>query len=169
MWWQIIVSYRNHNFKTQMEDTPKLFNIEKVRKLTKLWNKTQEFTRCLNNLGEPLLYDYSLLERMYNTYLKVFESRGKAEQAFRVYNRQKFLIIVLYIYSPKTLAGDRMRIGLRDKLSKLFGLNTSTPISDNCSNLIFNYDKYRDFRRDVEIIFNAIIAELGTDFVWPED
>lgn len=137
------------------------FNMGKVMALKAIRDKSLELNNALTELGEPMLHDLSLLPKIYNAYLRVFERRGCPEKAQQVYNRKKFLLIALYLYSPMTLAGDRMRlVGLRDKLSELFGLNTSTPISDNLAGLALNYNTYRDFRRDVNIIFDEILTEL---------
>lgn len=130
--------------------------------------KSLELLQVSNELGEPMLDDLSLLPKIYDAYLSVFKRRGCPKKAAQVYNRKKFLLIVLYLYSPKTLAGDRMRVGLRDKLSELFGLTTGTPISDNCANILFDYEKYRDFRRDVDVIFNEIIAVLDDELIIPD-
>lgn len=151
-----------------MTETTSNFNMGKVMALKAIRKKSLELLRASDELGEPLLEDLSLLPRIYDIYLGVFKKRGCPDKALQVYHRKKFLLIALYLYSPKTLAGDRMRVGLRDKLSELFGLTTSTPISDNCANIIFNYEKYRDFRRDVDIIFNEIVAALDDELIIPD-
>lgn len=149
-------------------ETTNNFNLGKVMALKAIRQKSLELLQVSNELGEPMLDDLSLLPRIYDAYLNVFKRRGCLEKASQVYHRKKFLLIALYLYSPKTLAGDRMRVGLRDKLSELFGLTTSTPISDNCANILFDYEKYRDFRRDVDIIFNEIVAVLDDELIIPD-
>ncbi len=136
------------------------FDIGRVLALKAIRDKSHELLKVSRELGEPLLDDFSLLPKIYEAYLNVFKRRGCPNAASQVFNRKKFLMVALYLYSPQTLAGDRMRFGLRDKLSELFGLGTSTPISDNCIGILFNYEKYRDFRRDVDIIFNEVITAL---------
>ena len=53
-----------------------------------------------------------------------------------------------------------MRMGLRKIISELFGLTTSTPISDNSASLIIEYNAYADFRRDVDLILNEVFEAL---------
>ncbi|MGN1172834.1 MAG: hypothetical protein ACI4SO_03495, partial [Muribaculaceae bacterium] len=57
-------------------------------------------------------------------------------------------------------------IGLRDKLSDLFKLNARTSISDNCSDIVFMYYNYRDFRRDVELLFNEMTNAIPEEFIY---
>lgn len=146
-------------------ETESCFNIGRVMALKAIRDKSIELMGLSEELGEPMLDDLSLLPAIFNAYLKVFQRRGCPEKAWQVYHRKKFLLIALYLYSPKTLAGDRMRVGLRNQLSSLFGLSTGTAISDNCASLLFTYQKYRDFRRDVDIIFNEIITVLDDAIV----
>ena len=137
------------------------FDIGKIEELKNVWFKIQDYNMCFRKLSEPVLNDLALLSKVHEAYLNVYRRRGCEEQASRVYNRKKFLLVVLYLFSPKTLVGDRMRIGLRDKLAEMFGLTTSTAISDNCSSIMFCYEKYRDFRRDVDVIYNEVVTILG--------
>ncbi len=151
-----------------MEDVFEL-NIGKVIALKRLRDKMLEISDKIMELGEPMLDDLDLLPDMYEAYKRVFARRGRPDDALQVRNRKKFLMVVLYLYSPKALIGDKMlRIGLRKKLSELFGLTTSTPISDNCAGLIIQYKAYADFRRDVNLIFKEVCATLE-DHIIVED
>ena len=136
-------------------------NIGKVIALKRLRDKMLELSDKITELGEPILDDLDLLPKMYEAYKYVFARRGRPEDAMQVRNRKKFLMVVLYLSSPKALIVDKMlRIGLRKKLSELFGLTTSSPISDNCAGLIVQYRAYADFRRDVNLIFKEICSSL---------
>lgn len=136
-------------------------NIGKVVAMKKLREKVCELSGMMKELCEPILDDLTLLPVIYEAYKRVLLRRGSSEDITSVRNRKKFLMVVLYLYSPKTLAGFRIqRIGLRKKLSELFGLTTSTPISDNCAGLIVQYHAYADFRRDVDLIFQEVIDAL---------
>lgn len=140
-------------------------NIGKVTALRTLREKVAELSDVMKELGEPILEDLTLLPEIYEAYKRVFSRRGRPDEAMSVRNRKKFLMVVLYLYSPKALAGDRMRMGLRKKVSELFGLTTSTPISDNCSGLIVQYRAYADFRRDVDIIFQEVLESLEDNII----
>lgn len=138
-------------------------NMGKIAALKTMRSKILELSQMLEELGEPILTDLALLPQIHEAYKRVFSRRGCPEDAMIVRNRKKFLMVVLYLYSPKALAGDRMRMGLRKAISELFGLSTSTPISDNCAGLVVQYNAYADFRRDVDLIFNEIFVSLPED------
>ena len=140
-------------------------NIGKVTALRTLREKVAELSDVMKELGEPILEDLTLLPEIYEAYKRVFSRRGRPDEAMSVRNRKKFLMVVLYLYSPKALAGDRMRMGLRKKVSELFSLTTSTPISDNCAGLIVQYRAYADFRRDVDLIFQEVINSLDDKLI----
>lgn len=74
--------------------------------------------------------------------------------------RNKFLLIVLHLYSPLTLVGGKMTVGLRKELSKLLDLHTPSSISNVCSNLLFYYQTYRIFRLEVNLILLELIDRL---------
>lgn len=135
-------------------------NMGKIAALKTMRKKVLELSQIFEELGEPILTDLALLPTIHEAYKRVFARRGCPQDAMLVRNRKKFLMVVLYLYSPKALAGDRMRMGLRKKVSELFGLTTSTPISDNCAGLIVQYHAYADFRRDVDLIFQEVLNTL---------
>lgn len=151
-----------NNPTAKMNEEAKI-NMGKIAALTTMRNKINELSQILEELGEPILSDLTLLPKIHEAYQTVFARRGCPKDAMMVRNRKKFIMVVLYLYSPKALAGDRMRMGLRKAISELFGLSTSTPISDNCAGLIIQYHAYADFRRDVDLIFKEIFATLPED------
>lgn len=138
-------------------DKPLKINLGKFSVLKQLREQAEELTGEINALSEPMFEDLSLLPEVYEAYKRVFSRYGCSGDAMFVRNRKKFLLVVLYLFSPSALAGYRMRTGLRKKVSELFGLTTSTPISDNCAGLIVQYNAYADFRRDVDLIFQEVL------------
>ncbi|MCM1297414.1 MAG: hypothetical protein NC311_17895 [Muribaculaceae bacterium] len=115
---------------------------------------------ALTEIAEPILTDFSLLPVLYDAYLDVFRERGQLHYANRVYHRKKFLLIVMSLYSPITLVGGRMRTGLRKKLAKLFCIPSESTVSDNIKDLLNYYNLYRDFRRDVDVIYKRMLLFL---------
>lgn len=132
----------------------------KVMTLKDLRDKSTELAHTMEELSKPILDDLNLLPIIYEVFCNCMEKRFDAPAANSVYQRKKFLLVVMYLYSPRTLAGGKMRLGLRDELSRLLGLNAKTPISDNCSDVVTLYKTYRDFRRDVDLIYDAVVRKL---------
>ena len=69
-------------------------------------------------------------------------------------------VIILFLYSPSTLAGGKMKNGLRDKLAEVLGVNAQTTISNNCNNLVFSYQLYKYFRQDVDWIYGEMMERI---------
>lgn len=137
------------------------FNVGRVLALRDIRSKGSEIERLANELSKPQLEDLSLLPLLYEAYREVYAKRGNVDAANYVTNRRKFLMVTLYLYCPAALIGGRMRPGLRQRLSELFGINCASAISDNCAGLLSCYQSYRDFRQDVEVINRAIQRALS--------
>lgn len=135
-------------------------NFGKITALSTLRTRYVEIGRAFDLLGAPMCDDLSMMDVVYAEYLRMFALRGQSAQAARVYNRKKFLFVVLYIFAPKALVGGKMRIGMRDRLARLFGLAATSAVSDNCSSLLDIYRLYRDFRDDVARLYEASLEAI---------
>ena len=100
---------------------------------------------------------------MIGTLYRWFQEIISQKETFRVGNvtqRKKFIFIILFLYSPSTLAGGKMKNGLRNKLAEVLGVSAQTAISDNRNNLVFSYQLYKYFRQDVDWIYGEILERL---------
>ena len=79
-------------------------------------------------------------------------------------HRKKFIFIILALYSPSTLVGYKIRIGLRDRISKVTGL-VGTAISHNIDDLLFYYSLYASFQDDVDNMYGYIMERLAPRLV----
>ena len=126
-----------------------------------LRRKAMAANREFNALAKPLLDDYSLLGGLFQVCTDMLADRtGWRSNPYKVYNRKKFLMVVLYLYSPKTLVGGKMRGGLRNRLSDVFEMNSRTVVSDNCGDVWYLFSIYADFRADVMLFYR-----LASDFI----
>lgn len=75
-------------------------------------------------------------------------------------NRKKLLFVILCIVSPSTLAGCRLPKGLRAELSKIFPDIHPCVISNDISVLLSSYQKYINFRIEVDSIYKYILDNL---------
>lgn len=132
-------------------------NIERLNNIEALIKERAEINAKLSLLSEPTLHDIERIDEFYLNYRKLFARRGIPHQSEWVYSRKKFLFVIIYLYSPSALVGHKLRRGLRDKLARLFGLNAPSTISDNVVNLMSDYVNYRDFRRDVHILYEEFL------------
>ena len=110
-------------------------------------------------LSEPMLDDYSLVGEIYEWFQEILSERALPPRADSPLQRKKFIFIILFLYSPKTLAGDKMRIGLRDKIAEVTGC-TRTLISHNCEDVSFFYQQYKCHREDIDFLYVEIMNRL---------
>ena len=77
--------------------------------------------------------------------------------------RKMFVFIIVLLYSPSTLAGGCLNRGVRDGLAYALKLNAPSAVSRICSDLIFSYQHYRDFRLDVDNKIALMEGKLRSD------
>lgn len=111
-------------------------------------------------LSKPLMTDRSLIKEIYTKFVEVLNERCMPPVSGSVLQRKKFIFIILYLYSPSALAGGKMQKGLRDDISNALGINSVSTISDNCSDVVFLYQNYSDFSKDIDDIFKAVMERI---------
>lgn len=110
-------------------------------------------------LVEPMLNDNSLIATIYEWFEEILASMSFPPNPNNPIERKKFLFIILYLYSPSTLAGGKMKVGLRDELAKVTNC-TTTLISHNCEDVTFYYNQYKSYRANIDLIYNEILTRL---------
>ena len=110
-------------------------------------------------LTEPILTDLDMIGMLYRWFQEII-SQKEIFRSGNVTQRKKFIFIILFLYSPSTLAGGKMKIGLRDKMADVFGVNAQTTISNNRNNLVFSYQLYKYFRQDVDWIYGEMMERI---------
>lgn len=113
-----------------------------------------------SEIAKPVLTDLGMIDTLYE-WFKEIALEGKELPKGNVSQRKKFIFIILYLYSPTTLAGGKMRAGLREKLAEVFPIKEKSVVSNNTNNLVFSYQLYKYFSQDVERIYKEIILRLG--------
>lgn len=71
------------------------------------------------------------------------------------WERKKILFVLLAVLSPMTLAGERLRPGMRDRMARMMGASPSG-ISRDARKVKFYYSFYPDFRSDVDCYYDAV-------------
>ncbi len=114
-------------------------------------------------LSTPLLSDISLISAIYGWFKEIVSEEALQPNIESVTQRKKFLFVILLLFAPSTLAGGRLPIGIRDELTKLFPGLSPYAISHNISDIAFLYRHYKNFRQDIELIYDGIIRRLGVE------
>ena len=118
------------------------------------------FSSVSYTLTAPILKDKSLIHEIYKIFIELLNERGCPPNIDSVTQRKKFIFIILYLFSPSSLAGGKMTAGLREEMSRVLGIQSKSTISDNCADVVFLYQNYGDFSEDIEHIYTEILNRL---------
>ena len=110
-------------------------------------------------LTEPILTDLDMIGMLYRWFQEII-SQKEIFRSGNVTQRKKFIFIILFFFFLSTLAGGKMKNGLRDKLAEVLGVNAQTTISNNRNNLVFSYQLYKYFRQDVDWIYGEMMERI---------
>ena len=110
-------------------------------------------------LTEPILTDLDMIGMLYRWFQEII-SQKEIFRSGNVTQRKKFIFIILFLYSPSTLAGGKMKNGLRDKLAEVLGVNAQTTISYYRIYLVFSFQLYKYFRQDVDWIYGEMMERI---------
>jgi hypothetical protein len=111
-------------------------------------------------LASPILTDLSLIPEIYDWFKDLLAGMDCPPNPESVTQRKKFLFIVLFLFAPSVLAGGRLPNGIRAEISSVFPDVSPCVISNNIADVSFIYQKYKDFRQDIEYLYNQIVEIL---------
>ena len=131
----------------------------KIAEIKSIREQKSKLSEREKELAEPILTDLDMIGMLYRWFQEII-SQKEIFRSGNVTQRKKFIFIILLLYSPSTLAGGRMKNGLRDKLAEVLGVNAQTTISNNRNNLVFSYQLYKYFRQDVDWIYGEMMERI---------
>lgn len=111
-------------------------------------------------LSLPILTDLSLIPEIYDWFKEVLSGMDYPSNPESVTQRKKFLFIVLFLFAPSVLAGGRLPNGIRTEISGVCPDVSPCVISNNIADVSFIYQQYKDFRQDIEYLYNQILERL---------
>lgn len=107
-------------------------------------------------MSRPLLDDLSIVKDIYRWAMDV-PPGGK--RCWRALRQRVFIFVVLFLYSPSTLAGQRMRQGLRGEIAAAMG-RTGSLVSHYTRDLPFMFNHYRWFRDEAGAVYSEVVKRL---------
>lgn len=135
-------------------DFSNIFKLKKTREqIARLQDQEKELMR-------PMFDDYGKIQKVYDVFREVLSERDCPPSHQSVYQRKKFLFIVLYLFAPGVLIGDYMPKGLRKVLSDTLDIKSETTISNNCEDIVFLFRNYKDFSSDINELYHEMIKRL---------
>lgn len=111
-------------------------------------------------LASPVLTDFKLIPEVYSWFKEILLERSCPPNIESVTQRKKFLFIVLFLFAPSVLAGGRLPNGIRAEIAHVFPDVSPCVISNNIADVSFIYQQYKDFRQDIEYLYNQILERL---------
>lgn len=135
-------------------------DFNKIIRLKMIRIEKSELTEEENALISPLLKDKNLIYEIYKIFIELLNGRGCPPNIDSVTQRKKFIFIILYLFSPSSLAGGKMTAGLRPEIARVLGIQSECTISDNCADVVFLYQNYGDFSGDIEYLYTEIVNRL---------
>lgn len=133
--------------------------LSKILEIKSIREQKSKLSKREKELTEPVLTDFGMIDTLYEWFQEIVIQKEKFK-AGNVSQRKKFIFIIILLYSPGTLAGGRMKHGLRNKLAEVLGINARTTISDNRNDLVFSYRMYKYFRQDVDRIYGEMMERI---------
>lgn len=109
-----------------------------------------------NDLSEPFLTDLNQIDVIHEEYVRYLSDNGLENDSS---HRLAFVFVVMYLYSVGSLAGGKMRYGIRDRIAQVTGCSL-TLISHNSSQVMFQYSHYKDFRDEVDEILRRVMGRI---------
>lgn len=111
-------------------------------------------------LSAPMLTDFALIPEIYSWFKEILSQSDCPPNFESVTQRKKYLFIVLFLFAPSVLAGGRLPNGIRSEIASVFPDVSPCVISNNIADVSFIYQQYKDFRQDIEFIYNQVLERL---------
>lgn len=111
-------------------------------------------------LSASMLTDFALIPEIYSWFKEILSQSDCPPNFESVTQRKKFLFIVLFLFAPSVLAGGRLPNGIRAEIAGVFPDVSPCVISNNIADVSFIYQQYKDFRQDIEFIYNQVLERL---------
>ena len=135
----------------------------KIERIERIRIKKKELLEMENSLSKPLIHDFTLIPIIYKYFVEEIQKDDFAPNEKSVIQRKKFIFIILYLFSPSTLSGGKMRMRLRNAIAEAVQVKSLSIISDNCNDVAFLYKHYKGFCDEVKQLFYAIGDKLKNE------
>lgn len=135
--------------------------ISEIREIRKMKSVLSERE---SELSRATITDYSLIPVIYRWFLQIMSSRQEEIGKQGVFDRLKFIFIILFLYAPGSLAGGKMPDGLRASIASTLGEVSPCVISNNKKSASFFYNIYNRYKEDIEFTYKEIMRRLN-DFI----
>lgn len=103
---------------------------------------------------------FALTDNSLIVYMKCWFEELNGSDINNAKSRQMFIFIILMFYSPSSLLGRRMPHGLRKYLARILNVKSDHLISQDANNLLFTYNTYKNFKEEIDRIYDEIKSRI---------
>lgn len=135
-------------------------DFNKIIRIKDIRIQKSELTEEENNKSCPVLTDIHLIPMLYEWFKDILANMDFPPLSDSVRQRKKFLFIILFLYSPGTLAGGKTPNGLRLALCQIFPDIKPCVISNNIKDVSFIYQIYDEDKSNIDNIYTEIVNRL---------
>ena len=141
-------------------------DIFKIGELLSVHTQKSDLERKEAELTTPVLTNKEHISLIFEWYCELSGCNGRVCD-LDTDNKMKFLIIILFLYSPISFTGRRIVNGIRDILTGLFGYKSSSGVSNHLKTTVHTYYNYRMFREEVNVFYSEIQNRLKAEGIIP--
>jgi len=136
---------------------------EKINQLKEIQLQQQLVAKKKEEAEKPLLHDLDQIPVLYDWFCDILNSSDFPPNIKSVSQRKKFLIIIIFLYSPASLTGNWILWGLRKKLVETLRITSRSTISDNCADVIFLYCNSPSYREEIDAIYKLLFRRIEAE------
>jgi hypothetical protein len=137
-----------------------MVNLEDILELKKIGEEKKRLKECETRLSTPLLFDYTLIPQIYKWFTDIEQERDCPSRSLSTQNRKKFIMIIVFLYSPRCFIGVKMKRGLRNELAKLMPYKNACFLSQMFENIFDQYRYYKTVRSEISVLYDKIRIKL---------
>lgn len=138
----------------------------KIGELLSVHTQKSELERKEAELTNPMLTNKEYISLIFEWYCELSGCNGRVCD-LDTDNKMKFLIIILFLYSPVCFTGRRIVNGIRNILMELFGYKSSSGVSNHLKIAVYTYCTYKQFREEVNVLYPEIQNRLKAEGILP--
>lgn len=130
-----------------------------IKELLSIHAQMVELKKREAELTTPLLTDKNCIPPIFEWFCELSGCNVSVHD-LDTDNKMEFLLIILLFYSPSFFTGHRLKNGLRDILTELFGYKSRSGVSNHLKDIVHTYNTYRKFREEVTVLYAEIEKRL---------
>lgn len=128
--------------------------MKEIDEIIQIQNEINKLQDRKNLLTKPKYTDFSYINELYKKYMRFQANKNLSHKG--TYNACKFIYIVLYLYSPHTLAGGKTIPGIIKRLKECLDTSSGTMVSDYINRTRFFYKTYKEFRESIDELIKDV-------------